>query len=301
MIRGLPASIIAHAAVLGMTYVSLPYFGTRIYVEPVQAVAVEFAELGEINNIAPQIRDELEEEAIPEEMPDEEVPEDPAEDELPEAEQDVSDTKAAPIAEEDPEDLLPDFEEEKDTEEPEETPEEKPEPKPKPAPKPPADPLADFLNQSETTFKSEIETRKKQPEPKPLPVVDKPKTAVKDAPKPVARETRRGAGARTANTARIESLIVSRIRNECWAGVDDLPYPETLNVQMKLEVNLNGTVADLRLISPTRRPLGNSPMGTAVDRALRAVNKCAPYRLPKEDYDQWKEMNIYLGLGFTKK
>ncbi|MDG1431647.1 MAG: hypothetical protein P8Q23_08770 [Paracoccaceae bacterium] len=70
MIRGLPASIIAHAAVLGMTYVSLPYFGTRIYVEPVQAVAVEFAELGEINNIAPTIEPQ-EEEAVAEEIPEE--------------------------------------------------------------------------------------------------------------------------------------------------------------------------------------------------------------------------------------
>lgn len=300
MLRGLPASIIAHAAAIGVTYVSLPYFGTRIYVEPVEAVAVEFAELGEINNIAPQIQAEPEEEIVPEDTPEEDVPEDPVEEELPEAEQDVTDTDSAPVIEEDPEELLPDFEEKIEPEQPETKPEEK-KPEPKPTPKPPADPLADFLNQSESTFKSEIETRKKQPEPKPQPVADKPKTALKDAPKPAAKETRRGAGERTANTARLTSLIGSRIKNECWAGVDDQPYPEKLNVQMKLILKPNGTIESLRLVSPTRRPLGSSPMGTAVDRALRAVRKCEPFRLPKEDYDEWRENDIYLGLGYTKK
>ena len=79
----------------------------------------------------------------------------------------------------------------------------------------------------------------------------------------------------------------------------DLPFPERLNVRMKLQLNQNGTIADLTLVEPRRRPVGSSPMGTAVDRALRAVRKCAPYNLPIDDYDNWREGAVNLGPAFT--
>ncbi len=301
MIRGLPASIIAHAAFLGATYVSWPYWGSagRTYVTEIEAVDVNFAELGEITNIAPLIQQETEpeEETAPEE-PEEEVPEDdPVDEDVEEAEEDVSNAEEQATEPEDPDELMPDLDAEETPEEPEEEKPEEPKPEPKPVPNPPANPLNDFLNQSETTFKSEIETQRKKPEPKPKPPEEKPKTALKDAPKPAETRNRQGAGERSANVARLEALIYSRVK-ECWAGVDDLPYPERLNVRMKVELNQNGTIADLRLVDPKRRPLGSSPMGTAVDRALRAVNKCAPYRLPRDDYEDWSEMNINLGLAF---
>ncbi len=298
MLRGLPVSVIAHAAVLSATYFTWPYWGSasRVYATDIEAVDVNFAELGEITNIAPLIAQEPEEPepTIPEEP--EEVPEeDPVEEDVPEAEQDVSSAAEPEPVEPDPEDVLPDFE----PDEPEQEPE--PQPEPDPTPTPPKDPLADFLNQSETTFKSEIETQRKRPEPRPEPPVEQPQTALKDAPKPVETRNRRGAGERNGNTARLEALIVSRIRNECWAGVDDLPNPERYNVQMKLLLNENGTIADLALVDPKRRPIGSSYTGTAVDRALRAVNKCAPYRLPKDEYDLWKEIDVYLGLGYANR
>lgn len=301
MLRGLPASIIAHAAVLGTTYLTWPYWGgSRVYVDSIEAVDVNFAEIGEITNLAPIIAQEPEEpeDAAPEEP--EEVPEEePVEEDVLEAEQDVSNADAAPPAEEDPDNLLPDFEQ--DETEPEDEPEQEPEKAPDPTPQPPRDPLADFLNQSETTFRSEIETQRERPEPRPTPPEEQPQTALKDAPKPAETRERRGAGERNANTARLEALIVSRIRNECWAGVDDLPNPERYNVQMKLLLNENGTVASLSLVEPRRRPIGSSYMGTAVDRALRAVNKCAPYRLPSDDYELWKEIDVYLGLGYANR
>lgn len=296
MIRGLPASIIAHAAVLGASYVTFPYWSnTRVFTTDLEAVDVNFAEIGEITNIAPLIETEPEEpeEAAPEEP--EEVPEElPVEEELPEAEQDVSDVQSA-AAEEDPEDLLPDFE----PEEPEETPEPEPEKTPDPAPRRPQDDLMDFLNQSETTFKSERATQRERPEPVVTPPEEQPRTALENAPKPAETRNRRGSGERNGNTARLEALVVSRIRNECWAGVDDLPNPERYNVQMNLKLNEDGTIADLTLVDPKRRPIGSSFMGTAVDRALRAVRKCEPFRLPSDEYELWNEINVYLGLGYA--
>ncbi|MFN3213256.1 MAG: hypothetical protein ACE37M_09130 [Henriciella sp.] len=299
MLRGLPASIIAHAAIFGASYVTFPYWGVSSRAYVVEAVDVNFAELGEITNIAPLIEQETEEpeEAAPEE-PEEVIPEEPVEEELPEAEQDVSNETPEPV-EETPEEVLPDFEQDP-PEEPEDTPEPEPEPEPERdiAPKPPKDPLADFLNQSETTFKSEIETRRERPEPKPVPK-EVPQTALKDAPKPAETRNRRGSGERNGNTARLEALIGSRIRNECWAGVDDLPNPERYNVQMKVFLNENGTVADLEVIDPKGRQ--SSYMGVAVDRATRAVGKCAPFKLPADDYEIWKEIDVYLGLGYASR
>ncbi len=297
MLRGLPASIIAHAAVVSASYLTWPYWGgsSAAYIPNVEAVDVNFAEIGEITDIAPLIQQEPEEEEAAPPEPEEEIVEDePVEEELPEAEIDVTNVDEAAAPEEDPDELLPDFEAE-----PEDEPEAEPEPKePDPAPKPPADPLADFLNQSESTFKSEIETRRKRPDPTPPPPDETPTTVLKDAPKPAETRNRRGAGDRQANIARIDAILYSRIY-PCWDGVSDLPFPERLNVRMKLELNLNGTIADLRLIEPTRRPVGSSPMGTAVDRALRAVRKCAPYNLPDDDYDIWREGTVNLGPAFT--
>jgi hypothetical protein len=297
MLRGLPASIIAHAAIFGASYVTFPYWGVSSRAYVVEAVDVNFAELGEITNIAPLIEQETEEpeEAAPEE-PEEVIPEEPVEEELPEAEQDVSNETPEPV-EETPEEVLPDFEQDL-PEEPEDEPEPEPEPERDITPKPPKDPLAAFLNQSETTFKSEIETRRERPEPPPVPK-EVPQTALKDAPKPAETRNRRGSGERNGNTARLEALIGSRIRNECWAGVDDLPNPERYNVQMKVLLNENGTVADLEVIDPKGRQ--SSYMGVAVDRATRAVGKCAPFKLPADDYEIWKEIDVYLGLGYASR
>lgn len=267
MLRGLPASIIVHAAVVGASYVTFPYWSSSssAYITDIEAVDVDFADLSEITNIAPLI---------------------PQEEEEPE--------EAAP---EEPEEVLPDFEQDP-PEEPEEEPEKEPEPEPETRPQPPRDPLADFLNQSETTFKSEIETRRERPEPRALPPEEKPQTALKDAPRPVETRSRRGAGDRNANQARIDAILYSRIF-PCWDGVADLPFPDRLNVRMKLQLNPNGSIAELELVEPARRPLGSSPMGTAVDRALRAVRKCAPYKLPQDDYDNWRDGTVNLGPAFT--
>ena len=299
MIRGLPASIIAHAAVIGASYITFPYWGTntRILASEFEAVDVNFAEIGEITNIAPLVEtepEEPEEEAAPEEP--EEVPEDPVEEELPEAEQDVTEAEAAP-PEDNPEDLLPDFEPEETEPEPEET---KPEPEkaPEPAPRRPKDDLMDFLNQSESTFKSERATQRERPEPKP--VTPEPQTALENAPKPAETRDRRGAGERNANTARIEAILYSKIV-PCWDNVVDLPFPDQLNVRLSVKLNRDGSLANVEFVDPARPPIGNSPMRTAMERAKRAVQKCAPYNLPDDDYDLWSEGAVNLGPAFAPK
>ena len=52
MLRGLPASIIAHAAVVSASYLTWPYWGgsSAAYIPNVEAVDVNFAEIGEITD-----------------------------------------------------------------------------------------------------------------------------------------------------------------------------------------------------------------------------------------------------------
>ncbi|MEM9375274.1 MAG: cell envelope integrity protein TolA [Pseudomonadota bacterium] len=295
MLRGLPASVMIHAAVFGASYLTLPFWAVQPQdYSVIEAVDVNFAEIGEITNIAPIIEREGEppEEVAPE-PPEEDPPEDPVEEDLPEAEMDVASIEETVPVEPDPEDVMPNLE----PEEPEETPE--PEPEPEPEPKTERQrsqtDLMDLLNQSESTFQSEIETRRERPEPPPP--VEQPQTALENVPIPAETRNRAGAGERNANTARLEALVQSRIRNECWSGVDDLPNPELYNVHMNVRLNENGTIAELTVVEPKGRP--RSYMATAVERARRAVGKCEPFRLPKDDYELWKEINVYLGLGYA--
>ncbi|MEM9937489.1 MAG: hypothetical protein AAF768_01455 [Pseudomonadota bacterium] len=293
MLRGLPASIIFHAAVVGVGYVSWPYMSVATSTdEEYVIIPVELVDLGEITNIAP-IREpdpEPEEEIAPEdpeEEPEEELPPEdpePVDDTLPEDEIETASADTPP-EEVTPEDVAPDLEAE-----PEEAEDETPEPEKPAPPVQRANPLDDFLNDADNTFQSERQTRKKE-EPKPVQT----RSVLSDKPAP--QETRDGAGERSGNTARLEALLYNYIQ-PCWTGVSDQPNPETLNVRMKAELDRNGNIVDLSLVEPRRRPLGRQPMGVAVDRALRAVRKCAPYSLPAEDFSEWREISINLGPAF---
>lgn len=301
MIRGLPASIALHAVVIGAGYLAWPYVGTSVVEDEFVIVPVELVDIGEMTNVAPVVEPPEEVEPEPEEEP-EPTPPEPEESEAPEEiepdtrdlpEDDVSTASQAAPAEDEPEDVMPDLEAE---------PEEKPEPekkepeKPKPEPKAPnpvqkRNPLDDFLSDAESTFESERQTKRETQPPKP------PERQLLNNTPP-AQEPRKGAGERTANTVRIEQLLYNQIY-PCWDGVADQPDPERLNVSMRAELDAEGNIIDIELVRPSRAPIGDRSMSLAVERALRAVRKCQPYRLPRDDYEIWKTANINLGPAFT--
>ena len=297
MIRGLPASILLHAAVIGAGYIVWPYVGTTETEEEFVLVPVELVEVGEMTNVAPVVEPEepepVEEEPEPEPEPEpeeEDVPveEVPDERDIPVDDVETSQEAPAPEAEDD---ILPNFEAEPDEEEeapPEEPEEERPA---TPNPQRKSSALDDLLNSAESTFQSERETRR---ETRPPPREPEPKRD--EAPAP--QERRFGAGERTANTVRIEQLLYNQIY-PCWDGVSDQPEPERLNVSMRARLDAEGNVIDLDLVRPSRAPIGDRSMQLAIERAQRAVQKCQPYRLPRDDYDLWKEATINLGPAFT--
>ena len=250
-----------------------------------------------MTNVAPVVEPEepepVEEEPEPEPEPEpeeEDVPveEVPDERDIPVDDVETSQEAPAPEAEDD---ILPNFEAEPDEEEeapPEEPEEERPA---TPNPQRKSSALDDLLNSAESTFQSERETRR---ETRPPPREPEPKR--EEAPAP--QERRSGAGERTANTVRIEQLLYNQIY-PCWDGVSDQPEPERLNVSMRARLDAEGNVIDLDLVRPSRAPIGDRSMQLAIERAQRAVQKCQPYRLPRDDYDLWKEATINLGPAFT--
>ncbi|MEQ8557870.1 MAG: hypothetical protein RIB03_06090 [Henriciella sp.] len=300
MIRGLPASLVLHAVVIGAGYVVWPYVGTSATEEEFVIVPVDLVDIGEMTNVAPVTEPPEEVEPEPEEEPEPTPPEpeeseDPVEEEpdtrdIPEDDVATASDAAPPEPEE--EDVVPDLEQE-----PEEEPEPEPEPEEEPEPKAPnprqeeSNALDDFLSDAESTFESERETKRAAQPPK-----QPERELLKETPP--AQEPRKGAGERSSNTVRIEQLLYNQIY-PCWDGVADQPKPERLNVSMRAELDAEGNLVDIELIRPSRAPIGDRSMSLAIERALRAVRKCQPYRLPRDDYELWKTANINLGPAFT--
>jgi hypothetical protein len=289
MIRGLPASILLHVGVIASSYIVLPIFEKPL--EQVVIVPIDLVSVSEVNNIAPVVRPaeiEPEPESKPEPEPEEELPEEP--EIIPEEiapEEDIVPPAAAEQEEvepEAPEDVIPE-EVEPEEEEPEPAPE-APEEKPKPKEAEP-DELDDILNDA-NLFNRERETVKAPPPPTPEPEVEP------DAPPP---EARKGVGERTANTARIEAIVLSQMK-VCWRSLEDLPEPERLTVSVRVQLNADGSLRDdVELVQPRRAPIGDRYMSVAIDRALRAVRTCQPYRLPVEDYEAWEELVLNFRHG----
>jgi len=299
MLRGVTISTIVHASVLAMAVLSWPSEKSdcdrmieRLKKEepglaPVDIlmripqcasaidVPIDFVEIGLVTDIAPVQKaeePEEEEEAVPEEVEDEPPP--PEETSAPEEEEEVV------IPDEAPE---PPKKEEPKKEEP---PKKKEEPKliEKQKPKP-ADDL-DFLNDFEDILKDKAKEDRRKPREEAPPKIDKP--VLKDA-----QETRPGAGERRGNTASLQAAMRRQIMT-CWRGVSDLPKEDQINVEVRVSLNQDGTLkGNVQLVSPRSRPVGRS--GIAVDVALRAVRKCAPYQLPEDDYDLWEDINVIIG------
>lgn len=297
MLRGLPASLILHLAVVGTTYIVLPH--TAAPVQAVEIVPVDIVTVSEVTNVVAVRRTEKPPEPE-EEAPTPPEPEPDIEDFLEDldvlaeetdlvVEEDTPPPPPDKAEEEKPEDIVPEEPEEKEPE-----PEEKePEPEPK-KDEPPHDALDDLLADNPFATEDRVlidKAARAKVAPPPPPVQQK-----EPRKKTIVHKAQRGAGDRTANEARIESLLWSKMV-PCWQEISDLPDPERLGVRVRVYLERDGTFKrDVELVSPRRAPIGDRFMGQAIDRALRAARKCQPYNLPAEDYEIWNEITMNFRL-----
>lgn len=104
-------------------------------------------------------------------------------------------------------------------------------------------------------------------------------------------------------TSQVRMTFLAKLKG-CWPDVQDLPNPERLVVTVKMQLNQDGTIrGDARLVRPKRVAIGDRPMKQAVERALRAARRCAPYEVPegaKDIYEEWKNVTLVVGPAKRK-
>jgi|JI10StandDraft_1071094.scaffolds.fasta_scaffold268418_2 hypothetical protein len=92
-----------------------------------------------------------------------------------------------------------------------------------------------------------------------------------------------------------DSLVIS-LRNQvgfCWRGVGDLGLDGQLDVVVYARLNRDGSLsAPAEVRSPEPATALTEDAAIAVERAVTAVNRCAPYALPEDKFDWWDEVEI---------
>jgi colicin import membrane protein len=111
----------------------------------------------------------------------------------------------------------------------------------------------------------------------PAPEDAKPTVGSPTAPGSVAKMT-------------VNELEALRARlAQCWSPPLGWTDPAEVRVVLMLDLNQDGTVAGAPAVL-------ESPQGaysnTAPESALRAVRRCAPYNLPADKYDAWKQVKV---------
>ncbi len=107
----------------------------------------------------------------------------------------------------------------------------------------------------------------------------------------VAQRTVQGLGVGTAMTVDLITMLQSEI-NRCWTRPDYGPHPERLLVRYELFLNRDGSVAQApKLTSESAAAVAGDPyMRAAADSGRRAIYQCAPYRLPADRYNVWRDI-----------
>lgn len=102
-------------------------------------------------------------------------------------------------------------------------------------------------------------------------------------------------------TGDLESALRNQVK-ECWAEPADLSDPQSLLVEVNMELQPNGSLAKPpKLIKPASKAGASSSLIVAIDNALRAAKQCAPYVLPKERYEEWSNFTFRFDPKLMRK
>ncbi len=94
-------------------------------------------------------------------------------------------------------------------------------------------------------------------------------------------------------TMSISAAIRKKIEDQCWSPPVGADTSQSLRVTVQVYLAPTGELARPPVAEDYARM--NGFLKVAADSALRAVRMCAPYddiNLPKEMYDQWKEIKM---------
>ncbi len=191
--------------------------------------------------------------------------------------------------------------------EPVPTPDPVPTPKPvKPKPEPKVEPVEKPEPKPEKPKPEKPKPEKAKPAPKLLDAEALSNLLDKSLPKAKVKPLDTSALAKTIEkampkTARIDpratATLIALIRSQvapCWNPPIGGADVKKMTVLLHLDINRDGTVVGRPgIVSQTGVNSGNADYARAfAETARRAVLRCAPLKLPAEQYDQWKAVEI---------
>ncbi|HEY8351936.1 MAG TPA: hypothetical protein VIK87_05285, partial [Sphingomonadales bacterium] len=100
---------------------------------------------------------------------------------------------------------------------------------------------------------------------------------------------RRSETERRQLSAGLQDLIRSQIQ-PCWSVPAGAQSAENLQVEIRIYLHPNGALARAPEIVDTARMARDDYYRVAAESARRAVQRCAPLKLPPETYDLWREI-----------
>lgn len=201
----------------------------------------------------------------------------------------------------------------KPTPKPEDKPKPKPEP-PKPQQPPPQQAKADAVPPPPEI--TDLPKRRPKPEPmKPpepklseVPVNVKPRAkpkppsrfdpsriaalldkSKKDEPAPAQPQQQ------SIDTARLTASLQDAIRSQvqpCWLFPAGAPNAEDLDVRLHISLNPDGSLNGPPVILNQSKVNQSDYYRVAAESARRAVQKCAPLKLPVDSYDVWRDIDM---------
>jgi outer membrane biosynthesis protein TonB len=181
-------------------------------------------------------------------------------------------------------------------------PEAKPEPKPEQAKKQSAqpDPIAEALKKDEAKKPVKAEAKPAPKKPTPEYVFDPTKTAAlldKRAPQRHAAagetlNTTATLGLASGNALTLTQSEIDALRRQieaCWSVPVGAADAKGLVADVRIRLKQDGTLA----AEPTVANRGSSPFFKIyAESAVRAVQRCQPYRLPIAKYEVWKDVEL---------
>ncbi|MGH6872818.1 MAG: hypothetical protein ACREHE_15050 [Rhizomicrobium sp.] len=109
----------------------------------------------------------------------------------------------------------------------------------------------------------------------------------------VGSRTINGVGDMNQMNADLKAALQGEIA-QCWSPPVGAPHPERLIVDFELFLNKDGSVAQPPQLSAdsAAAAAGDPFMRAAVDAARRAIYTCAPYKLPPDRYNDWRDITF---------
>lgn len=96
--------------------------------------------------------------------------------------------------------------------------------------------------------------------------------------------------------AKLQGDLLGALRDQvkpCWAEPADLSDPQSLKVEVKMELLPDGNLAKPpKLVYPASKSGASASVLVAIDNAMRAAKQCAPYVLPSERYAEWQSFSF---------